>query len=421
MVVCAGSGTLGNTLPAGSAVYILGDSITVGTAPAYTAAFQAKGITTTIDGSSSRSISGAGIDGNRLSGLAAVEQDKSAITAADVIVIALGTNGGNDAQKIDSLIAAIRTHNTNAATKIYWVDTTVINRPSYTTVIQNSNRAIYSEATTQNYTVISWFKTVTPTGDPQNLTGTETDTNAYINLADSINVHPTPKGSSALAQLVVNTVAGSGGAPAPGGGCASQISGTPLSGNNEADVYAFLRAHGLSAVQAAGFMGNLQAEGHFDPKLVQYTTPMAHGGISRGPPACNLADLNDPTCHDDTLLVNGVSGYGIAQWTTTGRQQNLLNFAASRQPPTIAGNLTTQLEFLWQELTTGYNSSTLTPLLATTDLRTATDIVLKHFECPRACVNVIQNPNPVTIAAYGKVLGDRLALAQAILLKYGST
>jgi hypothetical protein len=118
------------------------------------------------------------------------------------------------------------------------------------------------------------------------------------------------------------------------------------------------------------------------------------------------------------LIVNGETGYGLAQWTTRGRQQALLDFAASKG--NIPGDLNVQLEFLWHELTTTFNDNVLTPLKATSDLTAATDIVLKKFECPRACVNLIEKPGPATQAAYQKVLDERRAFAQALLTQYGS-
>jgi hypothetical protein len=310
---------------------------------------------------------------------------------------------------IDNLVASIRKYNTKAP--LFWIDTTVINRPDYeTNIIKTSNTAIYGEAKAQNYTVISWFKMVTPNGDPINPTGTETDDNKYIEIDNSVNAHPTYSvGVPALASLVVQvllTGAPPNGRPVTANGCTSST----LSGDgNEAQVYNFLIGQGLTPTQAAGLMGNLKAEAHFEPKLVQYGHTNCRGEKSVA---------GQPSSMCDTLVVDGNTGYGIAQWTSAGRQQNLLDFAASKS--TIAGDLGVQLGFLWQELSTGLNKNVLTPLKATSDLREATDIVLRHFECPRACADLATNPSPENRAAYAAVLDTRFGFAQAILTQFGS-
>ncbi|HET6747031.1 MAG TPA: phage tail tip lysozyme [Candidatus Saccharimonadales bacterium] len=43
------------------------------------------------------------------------------------------------------------------------------------------------------------------------------------------------------------------------------------------EVWKFLRANGLSREQAAGVMGNIQAESHFDPKIVEYGSGIGYG------------------------------------------------------------------------------------------------------------------------------------------------
>ncbi len=411
---CAVSGsTLPDTGPgglgSGSKIYILGDSITVGASSEYANSFEAKDMDVTIDASTSRSINGAGQDGNKLSGLGAVEDDQAAIAEASLIIVALGTNGGNSAQSIGALHEAIRKYNT--AAPMFWVDTTVIAKSSYVPKIREANQAIYNNQFI-GYTPISWFKLVTPGGDPQNPSGSETDALELVNVADGYNVHPTAAGSKALAQLVVDTVTGTA-TPNPtneGASCFSGSGGNLPGNTNEEKVYNYLRIKGLSSIQIAGVMGNLHAEGHFEPKLVQYEHVNCRGEISQA---------GKPTSLCDFIVIDNNTGYGIAQWTSGGRQQALHDFAVKQK--TIDGDLTTQLDFLWQEFNTTFSNSVLTPLKATNDLTVATDIVLKKFECPSPCVNIIKDPTSTAYqAAYQRTLDERKALAQAILTKYGS-
>jgi beta-N-acetylhexosaminidase len=225
-----GSSAAADPTTTGGSVYILGDSITVraegdGT---YQQALQQKGFSSvSIDGSSSRSLSAAGTDGNMLNGMDAIAKDKDDISSASAIVVALGTNGlgptsSNDSQSINAAIQALKADNSTAP--IYWVDTFVLDRPSYNqSVITPANKAIYGEASSQNYQVVSWAKTVDPSIDPQNPSGNESDPNNYIDNSDGLGVHPTQSGATALANLVANAI-GSPSNPAsssPTGCCAS--------------------------------------------------------------------------------------------------------------------------------------------------------------------------------------------------------
>ena len=230
--------TVGTTPPSGAAlkqgskVYVLGDSITAIAGSSYIAAFSQSGITANVDGSSSRSIVGKGVDGNKLSGLEAVAstEGKAAIASADAIIIALGTNGSNTTKNMADLMAAIRA-NSKSNVPMYWVDTTVIGKPDYLPVIKATNVAIYAQAqpSALNFTPISWYKTVTPGGDPQEPKATDTDINKYIVQANQF-VHPTTAGVAALTSAVVKSVTQPTAATATGTGL-SLPTGTEITGN----------------------------------------------------------------------------------------------------------------------------------------------------------------------------------------------
>src|SRR5665213_2294817 len=229
-----------STAADGGSTYILGDSITAKAADAYTKLFSA----VSIDGSSSRTLSSPGIDGNKLSGMDAIKQDSSQISSASTIVIALGTNGGDTKSSIDSAIQALKAINSTAP--IYWVDTFVLDRPTYNqSVIAKANKAIYDEASSQNYNVISWAKTVDPDINPQYPTGNEKDTNSYIDNSDGLGVHPTASGATALANLVSTTV-----------GNGSAASATPAAGGTPPSTLV------MQKVDLSGF--------HPDPQAIDY-------------------------------------------------------------------------------------------------------------------------------------------------------
>lgn len=89
---------------------------------------------------------------------------------------------------------------------------------------------------------------------------------------------------------------------------------------------------GMNAVAASGIVGNLMAESSVNPQSVQ-------GGKN---------SLTLPPS------IFGSAGYGIAQWTSEGRQKNLIAFA--QQMGKQEGTMEVQLPFLWKEATTGYKT-----------------------------------------------------------------
>jgi murein DD-endopeptidase MepM/ murein hydrolase activator NlpD len=79
----------------------------------------------------------------------------------------------------------------------------------------------------------------------------------------------------------------------------------------------------------------------------------------------------------DNITVNNSTGYGIAQWTSSGRQQGLVDLARSRGLQ-IEGDLALQLDFLLKEVDESYAGIRLTP-----DLRSSSDYFMTQFERPK--------------------------------------
>ena len=212
------------TIGANSNVYILGDSITLRAANVYASTFQAKQITTNIDAVVGRSLTSPGQGSTN--GMQAIAQDQAEIKSANAIVVALGTNGGDTTSTITAAIQAIRAD--NASSPIYWVDTIGVNAPNFDAQTnQATNQAIYTDASTDNYQIISWFKTVDLTGDPLNPTTPEKDPNGYISTVPAdLGVHPTTAGITALVNLVVGTLTGA----LSSSGTASSCCGTSVAG-----------------------------------------------------------------------------------------------------------------------------------------------------------------------------------------------
>jgi hypothetical protein len=180
-----------------------------------------------------------------------------------------------------------------------------------------------------------------------------------------------------------------------------------LQGNaNVEKIYNYLLTRGLTNIQAIGLMANLQAESHFEPRLVEYGFPNSRGEISKAGSPTSLDDNVPPTVNS-----HGQPGYGLAQWSG-GRKDNLKSFATqyvpagATQPGVQGSDLAMQLDFLWQELSTSYSTSVLTPLKSITSLNDAVDLVLTKFEVP---------------ADIGKHTPEREAIGMGLYQKLGGT
>ncbi|MBR1485672.1 MAG: hypothetical protein IJ597_00260 [Synergistaceae bacterium] len=146
-----------------------------------------------------------------------------------------------------------------------------------------------------------------------------------------------------------------------------QYNGTP-----KENIWNFLQEKIGNNYGVAALMGNLQAEGSFSSNNLQNSYEKSIGMNDDEYTAAVDNGNYDNFVHDS-------AGYGIAQWTYYSRKQGLLDFA--REKGTSIGDLQTQLEYLWKELSEGYQS-VINALKNATSIREASDVVLKQFERP---------------------------------------
>lgn len=179
----------------------------------------------------------------------------------------------------------------------------------------------------------------------------------------------------------------------------------------EERIWRFLKGKLLSDCGAAGLMGNLYAESGLNPVNLQNTHERKLG----------LSDKEYTQQVDFGLYADFVhdgAGYGLAQWTFWSRKQNLLAFAKSREKS--IGDLETQLEFLWKELTESY-ASLAQMLLSASSVRAASDAVLLQFERPADQSETAKARR----AAYGQKYYDQFAgkeaaaMSNSPLVSYG--
>lgn len=177
----------------------------------------------------------------------------------------------------------------------------------------------------------------------------------------------------------------------------STVSGTASTGStaDEKTIWDFLMTKIGNAYGVAGLMGNLYAESALKSNNLQnsYETKLGYTDNSYTQAVDNGSYMN---------FAKDSAGYGLAQWTYWSRKQNLLNYAKSVGKS--VGDLTTQLAFLYKELSESY-SAVLTALKSATTVRAASDAVLTKFERPADQSASVQ----VKRAEYGQKYYDKYA------------
>lgn len=141
----------------------------------------------------------------------------------------------------------------------------------------------------------------------------------------------------------------------------------------------------------AGLMGNLQAESGLNPQNLQNSQEKK----------LRMSDSQYTKAVDNGSYKNFATdkaGYGIAQWTSSGRKEALLK---SKGTASI-GDLDVQLNYLWKELSTAYKS-VLECLKTAMSVRESSDVVLTKFERPKDQSEAVKSKR----AAYGQQFFDK--------------
>ena len=126
----------------------------------------------------------------------------------------------------------------------------------------------------------------------------------------------------------------------------------------------------------SGLMGNLYAESGLLPFRLQGDYDSANNYPRSHEYS---ADVNDGTISEYTF-VHDSKGYGLAQWTTSGRKQGLWTLCLGGTYYGI-DNLQKQLEYIEDELTNSY-TGVLNTLINATSIREASNKVLFDYESP---------------------------------------
>lgn len=155
------------------------------------------------------------------------------------------------------------------------------------------------------------------------------------------------------------------------------------SNNVENEIWYFLKNKGLNDYGVASLMGNLQAESGLNPKNMENYYESRLGFTDE-----SYVQAIDNGTYTKEQFVYDQCGFGLSQTTFWSRKKALYEYAKSKG--TSIGDLTMQLEFLYQELSTSYKS-VLSTLKNATSILEASNAVLFKFENPKDQSVSVQN------------------------------
>lgn len=166
---------------------------------------------------------------------------------------------------------------------------------------------------------------------------------------------------------------------------------------NEKIIWDFLYGKIGNSYGVAALMGNLQAESNLSSKNMENVHESRLGFTDE----TYVQAIDNGTYTKDQFIHDAV-GFGCAQWTWHTRKKALYEYAKSQNKS--IGDLTMQLEYLYQELSTSYKS-VLSTLKNATSILEASNAVLLKFECPADQSVSVQNKR----ASYGQKYYDKYA------------
>jgi len=139
-------------------------------------------------------------------------------------------------------------------------------------------------------------------------------------------------------------------------------------------IIPILKKFGLNDNGIAGLLGNLQAESALIPNNLQnaYNTKL------------HMTDEQYTSAVDNGTYTNFAgdkAGYGLAQWTSSGRKQGLLNYA--KQNHKSIGDLEMQVNYLFIELSNSYKLVLKELTNPHNSVDSCARIVMLKFERPR--------------------------------------
>lgn len=140
-----------------------------------------------------------------------------------------------------------------------------------------------------------------------------------------------------------------------------------LTGDNQSDIINALLRAGYSETAVAAILGNLSVESGLEPAKLQGGAIVDESGFS----------------------ISDGKGFGLAQWTTSGRKQGLKDYASNHGLSVTS--LDAQIGFLLSELTSGRYSGATPSELNNMSLEEATFTIRRYYESPAAMIYSTHN------------------------------
>jgi len=138
----------------------------------------------------------------------------------------------------------------------------------------------------------------------------------------------------------------------------------------------YLNSNIKNAIGVAALLGNVMTESGCNSNNLQ------NNGNSRlGMSDTDFTAAVDSGLYSKARFISDSFGYGLCQWTTSGRKQQLYEYVKEQRNGSI-GNESLQLEFLVLELQNNYKS-VWNVLCGATSIQQASDAVLTGFERPK--------------------------------------
>lgn len=165
--------------------------------------------------------------------------------------------------------------------------------------------------------------------------------------------------------------------------------------DNAEKIWNFFLDEGFSIYGIAALMGNLSAESGLDPKNLQNSCEKR----------LNYTDAEYTTAVDNGTYKNFAydgAGYGLPQFTFPSRKEAFYKYAKAAGKS--IGDLETQLLFMVEEMKKDFKS-VYSALKTASDVKTASDLVLKKYEAPKDQSDAVKRKR----AEYGQEYFNRFS------------
>ena len=178
-------------------------------------------------------------------------------------------------------------------------------------------------------------------------------------------------------------------------------------------IWDYFKRKGLTDYGIAGLMGNLYAESGLRSNTLERLCIKRYAelGINFTDELYTISVDNGAISKAEFLSPMGKHyGYGLAQWTTDGRKGGLYDYIKSKNAS--ISDLKCQCEYLYLELEKAFKS-TLNVLKTASDVNTASDYILFHFEQPKDAISQIELRRKYSNEIYNLLGGSMVIIGSA--------